>query len=103
MFEDAGKNLFLGQLDPRVLIGFFPELRGSLFGPDDEADVFAGASVYMPPESSVDDISEYCLLRAFRPPSPSSSLSGYSFPPQPNPPHTSPAALVGTDPQLPST
>lgn len=61
-FDDAGKHLFAGRLDPRVLISYYPELCGTLFGPEDAADVYAGVEAYMPPESSIDDISECCLL-----------------------------------------
>jgi hypothetical protein len=62
MFEDAGTQLFLGQLDPRVLISYFPELRGSLFASEDGADVFAGALRYMPQDASVDDLSESLFI-----------------------------------------
>lgn len=58
MFEDAGKHLFNGELDPRLLISYYPDLRGSLFTPDDSMDVFAGVAEHMPSESSVDDISK---------------------------------------------
>lgn len=58
LFEDAGKNLFDGELDPRVLVSYYPELRGSLFTPADCTDVFAGVAERMPTEYSVDDISE---------------------------------------------
>lgn len=63
LFEDAGNNLFNGQLDPRVLISYFPQLRGTLFTDEDHVDVFAGIAEKMPRESSVDDIS---TCRAFR-------------------------------------
>jgi hypothetical protein len=58
MFEDAGKTLFLGQLNPCILISYFPELRGALFDAEGEAEVFSGVAKYMPTEASVDDISE---------------------------------------------
>ncbi|GBE88874.1 predicted protein [Sparassis crispa] len=56
LFDDAGKHLFAGDLDPRLLISFYPELRGSLFGVNDSIDVFAGVSEHMPMEGSMDDI-----------------------------------------------
>lgn len=58
LFEDAGKHLFNGELDPRLLVSYYPELRGSLFTADDVMDVFAGVAEHMPQEHSVDDISE---------------------------------------------
>jgi len=65
LFEDAGKHLFNGELDPRLLISYYPDLRGSLFGPDESMDVFAGVAEHMPKEGSVDDIGTYfTLLRA---------------------------------------
>lgn len=59
LFEDAGRHLFNGETDPRLLISYYPDLRGSLFLPDDTMDVFAGVAEHMPTEGSVDDISEY--------------------------------------------
>ncbi|THV05369.1 hypothetical protein K435DRAFT_961137 [Dendrothele bispora CBS 962.96] len=56
LFEDAGKNLFNGELDPRLLVSYYPELRGSLFKAEDTMDVFAGVAENMPPQASVDDI-----------------------------------------------
>jgi hypothetical protein len=58
LFEDAGKNLLNGNLDPRLLVSYYPDLRGSLFGADDSMDVFAGVAERMPSETSVDDISK---------------------------------------------
>ena len=55
LFEEAGEHLFTGGLDPRVLVGYFPGLRGSLFSATDEIDVFAGVAEYMPQDSLVDD------------------------------------------------
>lgn len=59
LFEDAGKHLFKGELDPRLLVSYYPDLRGSLFTSQTSMDVFAGVAENMPPEASVDDISEY--------------------------------------------
>lgn len=56
LFEDAGKNLFKGDLDPRLLIKYYPELRGSLFTTADSIDVFAGVADRMPTAGSVDEI-----------------------------------------------
>ena len=58
-FEEAGELLLIGELDPRVLVSFFPELRGNLFGPNDSVDMFSGVAERMPSESSVEDISKY--------------------------------------------
>ncbi|THH17699.1 hypothetical protein EW146_g3170 [Bondarzewia mesenterica] len=55
-FEDAGYNLFEGNLDPRILISYFPDLRGSLFSPDVELDMFSGVAEHMLLYDSVDDI-----------------------------------------------
>ena len=63
LFEDAGNRLYEGELDPRVLISYYPELRGSLFTEDDAVDVMAGVAEHMPQEDSVDDISE-CPVRS---------------------------------------
>ncbi|KAJ7774892.1 hypothetical protein B0H16DRAFT_1508739 [Mycena metata] len=56
LFEDAGKNLFDGDLDPRVLVSYYPELRGSLFDASDTLDIYAGVAERMPTEASVDGI-----------------------------------------------
>lgn len=59
LFEDAGNNFFNGHLDPRVLVSYYPELRGNLFNETDQVDLFAGVAERMPKDASVDDISEY--------------------------------------------
>ena len=86
LFEDAGAHLFAGDLDPRVLIGYFPDLRGSLFKPGDTVEVFAGITKYLPTAQSVDEISE---LSSFANPLPplrfNTSLSLSALPiPHPN-------------------
>ncbi len=58
LFEDAGKHLFNGEVDPRLLISYYPDLRGALFSADETMDVFAGVVEHMPMERSVDDISK---------------------------------------------
>jgi vacuolar protein sorting-associated protein 3 len=60
-FEEAERNLFSGELDPRLLISYFPELRGKLFGADETVNLFAGVAEHMPNESSVDEISKFSL------------------------------------------
>ena len=57
-FEEAGKNLFDGDIDPRLLISYYPNLRGSLFMADDIMEVFSGVAEHMPADNSIDDISE---------------------------------------------
>ncbi len=61
LFDDSGKHLFNGELDPRILISFYPDLRGSLFTSDDSIDMFAGIAEHMPKEGSVDQISKHFL------------------------------------------
>jgi hypothetical protein len=72
-FEDAGYHLFEGALDPRLLISYFPDLRGDLLEPDAELDMFAGVADHVVPFDSIDDISTFvpctrplCALRAPR-------------------------------------
>ncbi|KAJ7343434.1 hypothetical protein DFH08DRAFT_937969 [Mycena albidolilacea] len=67
LFEDAGKNLFNGDLDPSVLVSYYPELRGSLFSADDTLDVYAGVAERMPREASVDEIIVANLVRNYSP------------------------------------
>ncbi|TRM63448.1 hypothetical protein BD626DRAFT_272035 [Schizophyllum amplum] len=67
LFEDAGKNLFNGDTDPRLLISYYPDLRGDLFTSDDTLDVFSGVAERMPSEASVDDIIVYNLVRNYSP------------------------------------
>ncbi|KAF8493433.1 hypothetical protein F5888DRAFT_1723791 [Russula emetica] len=56
-FEDAGFCLFPGELDPRILISYFPGPRGALLDVDPTLDVFSGIAECMPPYDSIDDIS----------------------------------------------
>ncbi|KAH9918038.1 hypothetical protein B0H21DRAFT_847492 [Amylocystis lapponica] len=66
-FDDAGRHLFAGDLDPRALISYFPDLRGDLFGADDTVDIFAGVAEHMPPEESIYDIIVSNLVRNYSP------------------------------------
>ncbi|KAI0035780.1 hypothetical protein K488DRAFT_76361 [Vararia minispora EC-137] len=66
-FEDAGYHLFEGALDPRLLISYFPDLRGALISPDDELDVFSGVAEHMVPFDSIDDIICADLVRNYSP------------------------------------
>ena len=66
LFDDAGKHLFNGELDPRILISYFPDLRGSLFSMEDSIDMFAGIVEHMPKDSSVDDISKFASFEMWR-------------------------------------
>ena len=61
-FEDAGFCLFQGELDPRILISYFPDLRGALLDADPTLDVFAGIAECMPPYDSIDDLSTSPVL-----------------------------------------
>jgi hypothetical protein len=56
-FEDAGFCLFQGELDPRILISYFPDLRGTLLDANPTLEVFSGIAERMPPYDSIDDIS----------------------------------------------
>jgi hypothetical protein len=56
-FEDAGFCLFQGELDPRILISYFPELRGTLLDANPTLEIFSGIAERMPPYDSIDDIS----------------------------------------------
>ncbi|KAI0337403.1 hypothetical protein BDW22DRAFT_1409963 [Trametopsis cervina] len=67
LFDDAGKHFFTGNLDPRVLVSYYPELRGSLFGPDDSVDLFAGVAERIPTEDSIDAIISINLVRNYSP------------------------------------
>ena len=57
-FEDAGKALFNGDFDPRVIVSYFPDVVGRMFGDKDEMNMFRGVKERMPSEGSVDDLSE---------------------------------------------
>ena len=63
-FEDAGFCLFQGELDPRILISYFPDLRGALLDADPTVDVFSGIAEYIPPYDSIDDISTSLVFPA---------------------------------------
>ncbi|KAF9495136.1 hypothetical protein BDN71DRAFT_1559699 [Pleurotus eryngii] len=67
MFDDAGTNFINGDLDPRLLVSYYPDLRGSLFGTEDALDVFAGVAEHMPADASVDDIIVMNLVRNYSP------------------------------------
>ncbi|KAI0365805.1 hypothetical protein BV20DRAFT_953552 [Pilatotrama ljubarskyi] len=67
LFEDAGNHLYEGELDPRVLISYYPELLGELFRDDETVDVMAGVVEHMPQEDSVDEIIAANLVRNYSP------------------------------------
>lgn len=69
-FEDAGFCLFQGELDPRILISYFPSLRGTLLDAHPTLDVFAGVAECMPPYDSIDDLSTSLPLPTFPLPPP---------------------------------
>ncbi|EIM88955.1 uncharacterized protein STEHIDRAFT_109263 [Stereum hirsutum FP-91666 SS1] len=66
-FEDAGYHLFEGNLDPRVLISYFPDLRGKLIARDEEIEMFEGVAEHMPPYDSVEDIVIANIARTYSP------------------------------------
>ena len=49
--------LFQGELDPRKLISYFPDLRGALLDADPTLDIFSDIAECMSPYDSIDDIS----------------------------------------------
>ncbi|KAI0266114.1 hypothetical protein BC834DRAFT_1026917 [Gloeopeniophorella convolvens] len=68
-FEDAGFCLFQGELDPRILISYFPALRGALLAAPAHAalPVFAGVAAHMPPYASLDDLIVANIVRNYSP------------------------------------
>ncbi|KAL4242308.1 Vam6/VPS39/TRAP1 family protein [Abortiporus biennis] len=67
LFDDAGRHLYDGNLDPRALISYYPELCGSLFSSNDELNLFAGVAERMPKEASIDDIIAANLVLNYSP------------------------------------
>ncbi|KAJ4477248.1 hypothetical protein J3R30DRAFT_3670498 [Lentinula aciculospora] len=67
LFEDAGKHLFEGGLDPRVLVSYFPNLRGAVDEAENTANMYAGVALHMPTESSVEEIIAADLVRNYSP------------------------------------
>ncbi|KAJ3777136.1 hypothetical protein FB446DRAFT_718785 [Lentinula raphanica] len=67
LFEDAGKYLFEGALDPRVLVSYYPQLCGPSNSTEDTVDMFAGVAEHMPTESSVEEIIAANLVRNYSP------------------------------------
>ncbi|TCD60728.1 hypothetical protein EIP91_009622 [Steccherinum ochraceum] len=65
--KNVGKHLFDGDLDPRLLISYFPDLYGSLFDPEDMLDVFSGVAEYVPEEESIDEIIAANLVLNYSP------------------------------------
>lgn len=45
-----------GEIDPRLIVRFFPDLRGNLFGEEDTVDVFSGVAEHLPLGGSIDEI-----------------------------------------------
>ncbi|KAF8064149.1 hypothetical protein FPV67DRAFT_1503662 [Lyophyllum atratum] len=66
-FAEAANSFFDGEVDPRLVISYYPNLRGSLFTSDDSMDVFAGVAERMPSEASVEDIVVTNLVRNYSP------------------------------------
>ncbi|KAI0070835.1 hypothetical protein K474DRAFT_1693669 [Panus rudis PR-1116 ss-1] len=67
LFDDAGRHLFDGELDPRALISYYPELYGSLYKEDDAVELFSGVAERMPPEGSIEEIIAANLVRNYSP------------------------------------
>ncbi|KAG6819186.1 hypothetical protein H0H93_014532, partial [Arthromyces matolae] len=66
-FAEATNCFFHGELDPRLIISYYPQLRGGMFTSNDSLDVFAGVAEHMPPEASIDDIVVTNLVRNYSP------------------------------------
>ncbi|KAF8632341.1 hypothetical protein AX15_001925 [Amanita polypyramis BW_CC] len=66
-FEDAGKLFSNGELDPRVLVSYYPGLRGGLFGLEDTVDLFQGVADKMPTEDSVEELIAANLVMNYSP------------------------------------
>ncbi|KAG5644493.1 hypothetical protein DXG03_008320 [Asterophora parasitica] len=66
-FAEAVNCFFEGEVDPRLVISYYPDIRGSLFTSDDSMDVFAGVEEHMPREASVEDIVVTNLVRNYSP------------------------------------
>ena len=56
-FKDAGFCLFQGELNPHILISYFPDLHGTLLNVDRMLDIFSSIAKCMPPYDLIDDIS----------------------------------------------
>ena len=59
LFEDAGRNLFNGKLDPRVLVSYFPDLCAGLFEDTKDVGIFAGVAERMPTAPNIEELSKY--------------------------------------------
>lgn len=60
-FEEAGECFLNGDLDPRVVLSFYPDLIGSLLSSEDSVTLYSGIEECLPSETSVEDISEYLV------------------------------------------
>ncbi|KAF8591308.1 hypothetical protein K439DRAFT_1402474 [Ramaria rubella] len=68
IFEDAGNNLFRGNVDPRLLVRLFPALRGTLLSSSSVSlPVFAGLEPQMRSLGSVDTIIVTNLVKNYSP------------------------------------
>jgi hypothetical protein len=72
-FEVLGFCFFQGELDPRILISYFPDLRGTLFDANPTFEVFSRIAERMPLYDSIDDISTFPPLSSFSSPLAASS------------------------------
>lgn len=58
-FEEAGDHLLAGEIDPRLLVYYFPDLRGNLLSSSPHlVDAFDGVVPYLPRHHSIDEIGE---------------------------------------------
>ncbi|KLO19340.1 hypothetical protein SCHPADRAFT_935413 [Schizopora paradoxa] len=64
---DAGNYLQAGEIDPRVLVRYFPDLRGGLLDDTPFVDVFAGVASCLPTDGSVEEIIAANLVRNYSP------------------------------------
>ena len=58
LFEDAGRHLLAGETDPRLLVRYFPDLRGNVLSIAPAVDIYAGIAEHLPRAASIDEIGE---------------------------------------------
>ncbi|KAL5523259.1 hypothetical protein ACEPAF_1526 [Sanghuangporus sanghuang] len=67
LFEDAGRHLLAGETDPRLLVRYFPDLRGNVLRTASPVDVYTGIAEHLPQESSIDEIVVANLVKNYAP------------------------------------
>ncbi|EJC97726.1 uncharacterized protein FOMMEDRAFT_162532 [Fomitiporia mediterranea MF3/22] len=67
LFEDAGRHLLAGETDPRLLVRYFPDLRGNVLNTALDVDVYAGIAEHLPRAASIDEIVMADLVKNYAP------------------------------------